>query len=185
MRLAIAVLLATTQAVALGSHPACRRDLRLYLLSDMRTTKGSHVSRFGVTNSERPARLPSLGLLLHLVWSVNRPDLSESTPTIEDRKGWQIVASVRAYLQWRAGDTWRPASHRFHPEKVPYTQAINFLNGAQASAAVCDCPYCHGAPFVGERKPADRENQPQPAPQQLASRRLRSALLFANAKRFA
>jgi len=42
---------------------------------------------------------------------------------VDGRKAHQWIASVLAYLDWRAGDSWRPASHRFHPERECYVRA--------------------------------------------------------------
>lgn len=72
---------------------------------------------------------------------------------VDGRTGWQWVQSIRAYLEWRSGAAWRPVSERWHAEKVPYTQAVNWLNEGFNGTRTCECPYCLGAPFyVGARE---------------------------------
>lgn len=48
----------------------------------------------------------------------------------DGRKGHQWIASVLAYLDWRAGDSWRPVSHRFHPEREHYIRGHRAVSQA-------------------------------------------------------
>jgi hypothetical protein len=72
---------------------------------------------------------------------------------LNGRTAAQFLRSVVDYLQWRSGAAWRPLSQRFHPDRFDYLRAIYFVNAAQLATGACSCPYCHGAPFVGERRP--------------------------------
>lgn len=45
----------------------------------------------------------------------------------DGRSGWQVLNSAIHYLQWSRGDSWRPASHRFHPEVTYFTGGIQVL----------------------------------------------------------
>lgn len=172
VRPAVAVLLSAVLVIAAGScsHAVASDNFRRQILCEIaRTHEGS---RMFVTKSERQAISPVFIrqlLLAFRIVNLHRPPAL--SPEVPQRKAWQLVASVRAYLAWRAGDAWRPASDRFNPEKLPYTQAINFLNGAQVSAEVCRCCYCSGAPFYGERRPSQSS---LPAPPLSLSRKVRA-----------
>lgn len=75
---------------------------------------------------------------------------------VEGRKGWQWIASAKSYLDYRSGSEWRPARHRFHPEREYFVRGINLLNqvNAEIMAKVCPCVYCRtGAPFYDAKKP--------------------------------
>lgn len=64
--------------------------------------------------------------LLPLAWlsrfgiSVCNPMSNGAPWEVDGRKAHQWIASVQAYLEWRAGDSWRPVSQRFHPEREYY-----------------------------------------------------------------
>lgn len=45
----------------------------------------------------------------------------------DGRSGWHLLNSAISYLQFRRGDSWRPASHRFHPEVAYYYAGISLL----------------------------------------------------------
>ena len=37
---------------------------------------------------------------------------------------------MRGYLEFRSGQSWRPVTHRFHPEQEAYVHAVRVLLGA-------------------------------------------------------
>lgn len=81
----------------------------------------------------------------------------DEASVIDERKGWQWIASAKAYLDYRSGSTWRPARHRFHPEHEYFVRGINLLNqvNSQVMEKVCPCVYCRtGAQFYDAKKPA-------------------------------
>lgn len=45
------------------------------------------------------------------------------------RTGSQWMRSVKAYLSWRAGESWRRSSGRWAPERWAYLDALRLLNG--------------------------------------------------------
>lgn len=49
---------------------------------------------------------------------------------VDGRSGWQWIRSVEHYLSWRAGDGWRPVGHRFHPDRVYCSAALQTLKRA-------------------------------------------------------
>lgn len=47
---------------------------------------------------------------------------------VDGRSGYQWIASIKTYLDWRSGLSWRRSGSRFHPEVEHYIRALNFLN---------------------------------------------------------
>lgn len=64
-----------------------------------------------------------------------RPEFFEPCD-VDGRKGWQWIESVKAYLDWRAGSSWRPMSHRFHPDREYYIHGIRLVIEARSGAYI-------------------------------------------------
>lgn len=85
---------------------------------------------------------------------INHLGLEMSDRERDQRTGSQWLSSVKAYLLFCSGTSWRPARDRFHPVRFAYTSAINWLNEADNSLlGECSCCYCQGAPFYDARLP--------------------------------
>ncbi len=53
-----------------------------------------------------------------------------ATRNMSERTALQFIKSVRAYLEWRAGTSWRGLDQRFHPERLYYLRGLATLDEA-------------------------------------------------------
>lgn len=71
---------------------------------------------------------------------------------VDGRGAHQWIASVLAYLEWRAGDSWRQISDRFHPEREYYICGYRTLMQAWLAPEAADA-LAQPIPFPVKPKP--------------------------------
>jgi hypothetical protein len=54
----------------------------------------------------------------------------------DQRTGGQWLRSIAAYMDWRAGTSWRRSGDRFHPERLWYVNGIRCLNGLDLAPVI-------------------------------------------------
>jgi hypothetical protein len=102
-----------------------------------------------------PRTLRLVALQLRLPGMESGPDSYRLNPDCVDarlstekdsRTGDQLLRSVVAYLDWRAGDSWRRlGTHagRFSPSRLEYLEAIYLINTVRSTyAPPCNCHRC-------------------------------------------
>lgn len=88
----------------------------------------------------------SAGLIVLIGSTCSDPD------EVDGRDSRQWIDSVVAYLEFRAGKSWRLWRDRKHPDFAIYSDAVIRLFHLRYKTLTCSCDYCkHGTPFVREK----------------------------------
>jgi len=89
----------------------------------------------------------------------------------DGRTGWHVLNSAIAYLTYRRGDAWRPATHRFHPDVRYCTAGIALLlfirarvergwTAEEIAQSLIEAGFAHG-PASGARVDLPVRHQPE------------------------